>query len=334
MCAQVAIVYNGPSPSRYTAAGEDKAVIGVLEAVEAVYNSLMQLGNSVSRVPLVLPVESARRELEKLKTDLVFNRFEGFPGYPETEALIPELLSMLGIPCTGCPAPVLKLALDKAETKRLLKEAGIATPDYQVLNSQTLLQFRLRFPCIVKPVAEDASHGLSPDSVVNDITALKRHVEAVSRNYGSDAIVEEFIDGREFNVTVLGNRECTVLPPSEIDYALPAGVPRLLTFAAKWETDSLYYKGTGVVCPAKIDTGTGRQISRLALAVFQLFGCCGYARVDLRMDSEGRLNVIEVNPNPDISPGAGAVRQAEAAGMNYTQFVAKILSLALEGKKK
>src|SRR4030042_7045407 len=123
MCSQVAIVYNGPSPSHYTAAGEEKAVLGVLEAVEAVYNALVQLGYSVSRVPLVLPLETARSELEKLEADLGFNLFEGFPGYPETEALVTELLSGLGIPYTGCPAPVLRLALGKAATKKTLKKA-------------------------------------------------------------------------------------------------------------------------------------------------------------------------------------------------------------------
>jgi len=334
MCAKVAIVYNGPSPSRYTAAGEEKAVLGVLEALAAVYNALVELGYSVSRVPLVLPLESARNDLEQLKADLVFNLFEGFPGYPETEALIPELLSARGIPYTGCPAPVLKLALDKAATKKLLKKAGIATADFQVLNPQTLTRFQLRFPCIVKPRAEDASHGITPESVVSTLPALEKQVAAMCRTYGGDTIVEEFIDGREFNVTVLGNHESTVLPPSEIDYSLPPGAPRLLTFDAKWEPGSLYFENTRVVCPAKIDAELGEQISTLALAVFRLIDCRGYARVDLRLDSQGHLNVIEVNPNPDICPGSGAARQAEAAGMTYTEFVAKIVSLARERKKK
>lgn len=202
------------------------------------------------------------------------------------------------------------------------------------MNPQSLAEFHLRFPCIVKPRAEDASHGITPDSVVSNLAALEKQVSAMSRNYGGDTIVEEFIDGRELNVTVLGDRECTVLPPSEIDYSLPPGAPRLLTFDAKWEPGSLYFEGTKVICPAKIDAGLGEQISAVALAVFRLFNCQGYARVDLRLDSKGRLNVIEVNPNPDICPGSGAARQAEAAGMTYTQFVAEIVSLARERKKK
>ncbi len=227
-----------------------------------------------------------------------------------------------------------RLALDKAEAKKILKKVGIATADFQVLTPQTLSQFSLHFPCIVKPRAEDASHGISPESVVSDFAALEKQVTRVIQSYGGEVIVEEFLDGREFNVTVLGNIDCTVLPPSEIDYTLPAGMPRLLTYAAKWEAGDLYFKNTKVVCPAKVDAETGKNIADVALAVFRLMGCRGYARVDLRLDGQGRLNVIEVNPNPDISPGSGAARQAVAFGMTYTQFVQKIVNLGLEGKQK
>ena len=332
MCAQIAIVYNGPVTSRYTAAGEDKAVLGVMEAVKAVHRSLVELEHTVKMVPLVLPIESARRELEQLKTDLVFNLFEGFPGSPETEALIPDILTELGIPFTGCSAASLRLALDKAESKKRMRDAGIATPDYQILNPQTLDQFHLRFPCIVKPRAEDASHGLSPDSIVNNTDALKKQVEAMNRTYGGDSIVEEFIDGQEFNITALGNGEAITLPPSEINYTLPEGVPRLLTFAAKWDKGSIYYENTAVVCPAKISGELEAGISKLALAVFHLIIGHGYARVDVRMDRAGRLNALEVNPNPDITPGSGAARQAKAAGMTYSQFVARLIAMATERK--
>jgi len=142
--------------------------------------------------------------------------------------------------------------------------------------------------------------------------------------------VEKFIDGREFNTTVLGNSQDTVLPISEIAYSLPSGTPRILTFAAKWEPASQYYQGTKVVCPAKINAEEQECVSGTALAAFRLLGCRGYARVDMRMDKEGRLNVIEINPNPDISPDAGAARQAETADMTYTRFIDRIVQLALE----
>ena len=330
MCTRIAVVYNEPNPSRYDRTHEEKAVIGVLEAVEAVRTSILELGYEVVLLPLVPPFDLAREKLASLKVVLVFNLFEGFCGEPETEALVPEALGELGLPFTGCQASVLRLALDKAKVKVLLQSAGIPTADFQLLNPETLSMFRLDYPCIVKPRGEDASHGITADSVVRDFDALTRQVKVVAESYGSGALVERFVSGREFNATVMGNSECTVLPVSEIVYSLSPGVPRILSFEAKWEEDSIYFKGTKVVCPAEIDAEERECVAGTALAAFKLLDCRGYARVDMRMDEEGRLNVMEVNPNPDISPGTGAARQALAAGMNYTQFIDKILKLALE----
>jgi D-alanine-D-alanine ligase len=327
---RVAIVYNQPLKSRYDELGERAAVSGVLEAVEAVNDALLALGYGVVKVPLSPPLARARQRLAALEDDLVFNLFEGFAGHPETEAEIAEILSALKVPFTGCPAGALKLALDKAKTKTALKSAGISTPDFQLLRPETLSSFNLSYPCIVKPRREDASHGLASDNVVSDFASLEKQVTAVSRYYGGQALVEHFIDGREFNVSVLGG---AVLPVSEIDYSLPKGVPRLLTFAAKWQPDSDYFQGTKVVCPAEITEKERGAIARTALKVFGLLGCRGYARVDMRWDGVGRLNVIEVNPNPDISPGSGSVRQAEAAGMSYARFIERVVELALDNRE-
>jgi D-alanine-D-alanine ligase len=327
---RVAVIYNQPLESRYDVRGEQAAVSGVLEAVEAVQEALLGLGYGVVKIPLTPPLPRAQERLAALKADLIFNIFEGFAGHPETEAEVAEILTVLKVPFTGCPAGALNLALDKAKTKAFLKSAGINTPDFQLLRPEMLSSFRLSYPCIVKPRREDASHGLSAQNVVNDFASLEKQVTAVSRYYGGQALVEHFIEGREFNVTVLGD---TVLPVSEIDYSSLEGVPNLLTFAAKWQPDSDYFKGTKVVCPAEIGDRERENINQTALKVFGLLGCRGYARVDMRLDGAGQLNVIEANPNPDISPGAGSVRQAEAAGMTYPQFIDRIVKLGLEKEK-
>ena len=192
--------------------------------------------------------------------------------------------------------------------------------------------FRLKLPCIVKPCNEDASHGITADSVVNDVSGLQERVKAVYDSYGAQVLVEEFISGREFNATVIGNNRPEVLPPSEIVYTLPPAMPPLLTFEAKWEPDSVYYKNTQVVCPAKITGGERESIRKTALTTFRLLDCTGYARIDMRMDSDCKINVIEVNPNPDISPGAGVALQAAAAGMNYEKLVDRIIKLASDRK--
>jgi D-alanine-D-alanine ligase len=332
MRMRVAVVYNKPQPSRYDATGEQQSVLGVLEAVKAVHQALVELEFDVTLVPLVPPLEQVEKDLRNLKRDLVFNLFEGFCGEPETEAIVPDILSRIGIPFTGSPGPALKLAVDKAKTKAILQDAGIKTPKFQVLNPETVHTFQLDYPCIVKPCCEDASNGLSAGSVVHDFPALERQVGFVSDAYGGNAIVEKFIPGREFNATVLGNSEFTVLPVSEIVYSLPSGIPEILTFAAKWEPDSPYYEGTKPVCPAEIEDEEHRHIVETTTTVYRLLGCQGYARADLRLDHEGELNVVEVNPNPDISPEAGAARQAAAAGMTYTQFIAKLVQLGLDAK--
>jgi D-alanine-D-alanine ligase len=330
MCAKIAILYNEPVLSRYHDTGEDKAVLGVLDAVNAVKKALTELRHEVLLIPLALPQEIAEAKLENLKVDTVFNLFEGFPGYPETEAWLPEFLSKRGIAYTGCPSETLRLALNKAKTKDMLKEAGINTASHQLLTTATIDYFRLSFPCIVKPMAEDASHGLTEDSLVNDLTSLSRQVKLMTEHYGGQALVEEFMTGREFNATVMGTHECFVLPISEITYTLPPDKPKILTFAAKWDAESIYYKSTPVVCPAKIDEVDKTRIGQVAMASYKIIGCKGYARVDMRLDKNGVVNVIEVNPNPDISPNTGAARQAKAAGMTYAQFIDKIIHFARE----
>jgi len=327
VCARVAIVYNKPEVSRYSSRGEDTAVLGVLESVEAVNKALTELKHDVTLLPLS-PNDDIKNSLSSVNADLLFNLFEGFCGFPETEALVPDFAEELKIPYTGCPSSVLRLALNKAKAKALLKSAGIRTPSGQVLNPDNLYEFNLTYPCIVKPCSEDASHGISDLSVVEDFDGLKRQVTAISTAFGGQALVEEFVGGREFNATVMGNTTYTALPPSEIVYTLPEGMPKLLTFSAKWETGSVYYLNTQLQCPAKITPAEKRAITQTILKVYPLFGCKGYARVDMRLDKNGKVNVIEVNPNPDISPGTGAARQADAAGMTYAEFMDKIINFA------
>ena len=192
--------------------------------------------------------------------------------------------------------------------------------------------FQLDYPCIVKARCQDASLGLSADSVVYDFLALERQVSVICDSQSGDALVAEFLPGREFNATVMGNSALTVLPVSEIVYSLPPGMPEILTFDAKWNDDTHYFKGTKPVCPADIGAEEQRRIAETITTAYRLLGCRGYARVDMRLDEDGELNVIEVNPNPDISPGTGAARQAEAAGMTYTQFIERIVQLALDRK--
>jgi D-alanine-D-alanine ligase len=330
MSASIAIIYNQPSSSRYSDRNEQAAEDGVLVELAAVEKALHSLGYPTFKIPLALPLEQAYEKLSKVKADIVFNLFEGFSGYPETEALIVEQMEALKLRYTGSPSAVLRVALDKAATKALLRQEDIRTPDFQLLDEATLCDFKLNFPCIVKPNAEDASHSLNVKSVVYDYNALKDIVSEISVTYGKKALVEEYIDGREFNMTVMGNAILTPLPVSEICFTLPEGMPKILSYEAKWDTESVYYRGTLPQCPADVDSDTRSEIIEAGLQAYAITGCCGYARIDMRMDENGRIYVLEVNPNPDISPDAGAAIQAAAHGMSYNDFIQKIVRLALE----
>lgn len=330
MQLDIAIIFNQPSSDRYSKMGESKAVAGVLEEVRPVYRALSELGHTVTKVPLRPPLEQVREKLKTIRAELVFNLFEGFEGQPQTEAVVAGMLCDLGIPFTGNPPSTLSLALDKAKAKAILESDGLRTPRYQCLRPDNLYLFQLNFPCIVKPLGEDASHGVSEESVVKNLDQLEKQVTKISQLFGGNTLVEEFLEGREFNVTVLGNKEPITLPVAEMVYYLPPELPRLLTFAAKWQEESLYYKGTRATCPAEIGEQERDLISQTALTAFKLLDCRGYARVDMRMDAEGMPNVLEVNPNPDISPGYGAARQAKAAGLTYSQLMEKIVMFALE----
>jgi D-alanine-D-alanine ligase len=330
---KVAVVYNEPLPDRYHAMGESKAEMGVMDEVTAVGQALFELNYSSVFVPLRPPLKQVKRIFEVLDVDVVFNLFEGFDGSPETEAEVAAFLTELKIPFTGCPAAALTLALDKPKTKELLKASGIQTPGFQVLTPKNISTFRLKYPCIVKPQSEDASHGISEDSVVHDYSSLKKQVKKIYALFGGKVMVEEFMEGREFNTTVMGNVKLIVPAISEIVYTLPPDKPEILTFEAKWEEDSLYFANTKAVCPARISAQEQRKISRIAKAAFRLTGCQGYARIDFRQDRAGKYKVLEVNPNPDVTPGSGAALQADTGGMEYCRFIEKIIRFALKKKR-
>ncbi|NTU51549.1 MAG: ATP-grasp domain-containing protein, partial [Candidatus Aminicenantes bacterium] len=195
-----------------------------------------------------------------------------------------------------------------------LRAAGLPTaPAQLMLTGEEPLE--LKFPLIVKPNAEDASLGVYPESVVRDEESLRRQVRRCLDNYKQPVLVEGFIDGREFNVSVMENGTVTPLPVSEIDFsAMPKDMPRILGYEAKWFEDDPLYQKTPPVCPAPIDDEMRVRLLGLAAAAFRTMGCRDYARVDFRMDAKGRPFILEVNPNPDISTNAGYARALKAAG--------------------
>ncbi|MDO8750836.1 MAG: D-alanine--D-alanine ligase [Dehalococcoidia bacterium] len=329
----IVLLYNEPGPSRYNALGEGVAVASVRVAVDAIKSALELRGHTVDLLSLRPPMSGAIAAFKGVQADVVFNLFEGFAGKPETEWQIALALETAGLAFTGAHASTLALCLDKARAKQTLASLGIPTPPYQLLTSGDLAQFSLDFPVIVKPLHEDGSHGLNSQSVVYDLGSLAAQVSWVESRYGTPVLVERFLPGKEFSASILGGQSPRVLPPTEIVYGGNMPGPRILTYAAKWVPEDPTYQATVPVCPAPVRQTVGARIKELALAAHSAVGAPPYARVDFRTDERGRLYVIEVNPNPDLSPNTGMSIQAEAAGMKHAELIETILGLSLEEKR-
>lgn len=223
------------------------------------------------------------------------------------------------------------LCNDKLKTKAILREHGFLTPPHAV-SFDGQLPGRLPVPpWISKPSLEDGSIGITSDAVTSDPVKLRRRVRVLYRKFRQPILIESFIEGREFNVGVVGRE---VLPLSEIDFSkLPASAPKILAYESKWKYDTVYFKGTITLCPAPVSEPLRDRIVRTGRAALAALKVNGYARVDLRMDAGENLFILEVNPNPDLSPIAGMAKMAETAGWGFDGLVDKILTFSLQRRQ-
>ena len=305
----------------------------VREEVSAIEESLRSGGYR----PFVFAIENYSRDLIRTLTEIsprfVFNLCEEIDGKCELEMCVAGLLELMGLPYTGSDPYVLGLALNKYHVKQILRAAGIPTArGYLRYPGQDLTIPRgTRFPVIVKPSRQDASLGINSNSVCHAPEQLEKQILYIHEVYGQEALVEEYLDGREFNVSVMGDRNPEVLAVSEINFSgLPDDEPRIVSYRAKWDEASSVFNSTVPICPAPISKRLENRIRDIALRSYECIGCRDYARIDMRSDSRGRIYVLEVNPNPDISPNAGFARAARAAGYSYSEMVLRISEAAVE----
>ncbi|MBC8042169.1 MAG: ATP-grasp domain-containing protein [Rhizobacter sp.] len=333
--SQITIIYNDV-PDRFSATVDLKSEQGIMEVAKGIADVLQPL-HAVSLLPFTGDIVLLMEQLMKSKPDAVFNLFEGAYGVSKSEIFVPMALELLEIPYTGSAPKTLEVCLQKFKTKKLLQQRSVPTPRFELLIEDAAIETSLPFPLIVKPEHEDASVGISNDSVVMTTDDLARQVKLIWSIHKQPALLEEFIDGREFNVAVMGDPDAAevenkpqVLPVSEISFAtMPEGYRRIVSYNAKWDEQSVEYKETKPVCPAVIDFRLQMELQQTALRTFNALGCRDYARVDLRVSREGKPFVIDVNPNPDISKDAGFARATAVAGLDYAAMVQKIMSLAL-----
>ncbi len=304
----------------------------VVACARVVVDALQAAGYRVVQVPIRTELELSLAPYPPTEW-VVFNLGEGLEGRLFEEARIAWALEAMGYRFTGACGDAIAASIQKAHAKALLKASGIATPPWWVFRHPYDVDGNvveeLPFPLIVKPIAEDASLGIGPEAVVSTTRALRDRVTYIVEHYRQAAMAEAFVVGREFNVALWGEPP-EILPLAEVDFSDFADpYSRIVSFAAKWDVNSFEYHHTPVRCPALVGSELSTRIAVTARQAWTNIGCRNYARVDMRVSAEGIPYVIEVNCNPDLSPGAGFYRAARSAGYDYRDMVVHILELAL-----
>ncbi len=314
----------------------DMSEYGVLDEVRSVERALAPLEHNTKIVPVALDINKLIRELNDNRPDIIFNLCESVDGDPTQEMNIAGLFELLRIPYTGARAFALGLALNKPLVKSLLNQNGIPTAKHFVTSTSNIHLNGHRFPMIVKPSREDASIGIQNESVVRDKASLKRRIEYVLDEHKQPALVEEYIDGREINVSVVGNDPGLItFPISEIDFTgLPEDYPKIISYNSKWMYKTVEFANTKAVCPAQnLSDAEVKTIQETAKKVYRLLGAADYARVDMRL-KDGVAYVLELNPNPDIASDVpedtGFTRSAKAHGWEYSYLIQQVIKFALK----
>ena len=327
---KVLILHNIPQSGAASVCRESDE--GVLAEVRAVQRALA--GQSYDfRTLGIEQLSDLPAILEMSEEGVVLNLVEGLCGNVFDPCLVPAICRAYGKACTGSDTMCLMAALDKWRTKALLRAAGLQCPAGPLVGVGEGLpaQFAGNGAWIVKPALSDASEGISAASVVIDSRdALEKAVAHVHKQSGQAAMVEEYIEGRELNVSILqqGDR-VEALPIAEINFdAFGQGQPKIVCYRAKWQADTFEYANTPRVIPAKLSPREEEDVRAVALAAWKALGCSDYIRVDLRLDAQGTPFILEVNPNPDISPEAGFACALEAAEIPFNEFVAALVANA------
>jgi D-alanine-D-alanine ligase len=298
-----------------------------LEDVTALRDALAGLGHGVE----LLAVEDAHLAPRLRSYDprslVVFNWCEELPGLSRSEPLAAAILERLDFVFTGSPSYVLARSLDKPLIKRVLDARRIPTPPWAVFETPRSDGWDI-FPAIVKAAHEHCSIGISPESVVTSPAELEERVAYVLREHGQPALVEEFIDGREFHVSAWGNGSVTVLPAAEMDYGVMTDIrDRLFTYEAKYVPGSRLYETIELRVPAALEPLERAELERIVLETYRATACRDYGRIDVRL-RDGTFYVLDVNPNPDINPLTSLSHAAEAAGYTYGEVGSRIVNLA------
>ncbi len=322
---KVGIIHNQPIPK-----GEPnwESSADVLAQVEGIEGALNELGQPHVRIPFTRDLGRFVSQVQAAEIDIAFNLCESVDEDPLLIGHPAAVLELLGIPFTGSSAMALLLSTDKLTVKRLLAASGLRTPPFFLYDGNEVLRpAGLNFPVILKPRFQDASIGIEQESVVESSGDLLPRLEELYARYGA-ILVEEYIAGREFNVSLFGYPQAQVMPLAEIDFSgFPTDLHRIVSYKAKWDEESFEYQHTQRIFPDNLPEPLQQAMRHMAQNCFGLFGLRDYARVDLRLDQQGRLAILEINANPCLSPDAGFPAAVAESAMSYTEMIGEFVRL-------
>lgn len=300
-----------------------------------VASTLRAGGHEVRCLGVLDSLTEMRGAIADWKPDVVFNLLEEFDGIVTYDQHVVAFLELMRQPYTGCNPRGLLLSRDKSLCKQLLAYHRIPTPQFTVLakGARFRVPRKLRFPLFVKSTVEDASLGIAQASVVEDAAKLKERVEFVHEQVKSDALVEEFIEGRELYVGIMGNERLTRLPVWEMFFgSMPDSLAAIATRKVKW--DKRYQARYGITTRAAEDLPAAlvTRLDKLSRRIYRALGLSGYARMDFRLTPDGNLYVLEANANPNLEADEDFAQSARAAGVNYPDLLARLIQLGLSYK--
>jgi D-alanine-D-alanine ligase len=300
------------------------------EVEDEVAEALVKLGHEAIKHELDGTPKSLLA-LARLECDLVFNLTESFADDDTADFKIAGFLELIGKRYTGSGTHGLMLAQDKAIAKKIFAFHGIHTPVFaKSFRGRLDFSHDLQFPVIVKPAREDGSIGIEFSAVVSSIRELMERMDWLHANFDSPVLIEEYIEGREMYVGVIGNDKPEALPVVELDLSkLPDGTPRIAAAEVKWGKGTKAYRDTKSAVATDLSEETTKALQQTAVAAYQALELRDYGRVDMRLQSDGRVHVIEVNPNPWLSSKAEFAMAARRAGRTYSQLVDEIVELAM-----
>jgi D-alanine-D-alanine ligase len=329
---KVLVLFDGVQPTPIDADLSEEMKTEEWQTEANVMAALKELGHTAEHLAIFDDVDLVRQKVESFQPDVLFNLVEQFKNNPGFDQNIVSLLEMQDVPFTGCGSTGLILCKHKGISKKILSHHGIPIPNFVVIPRGQRIggPGKLKFPILVKPVKEEASYGISRASFVQNDEQFRERIGFVHEKYNSDAIAEEYIEGREIYVSIMGNTRLTVFPMRELMFReVPPNEPRIATYKAKW--DEKYRKRWGLEgqFAEKLDSGLRKEIEKMCKEIYRLLTIDGYARIDLRVTADDKPYFIEANPNPHLAADEDFAQSALKAGLKYPQLIQSIIGLGM-----